>query len=539
MIVLQSLRFCNFQSIIFNEIKIMRRISFVHISVFVCLMAALPASRLMAHEQRPNIVVFFVDDMGWVDTSVPFADSVTALNRRYHTPNMERLAKEGMKFTAAYATSVCTPSRVSLLTGINAVRHQVTNWTDVVKDRPTDQKDAELEAIDWNYNGLSPVPDVPHTVHATPLPQLLKDAGYFTVHVGKAHWGPQGTPGVNPLNMGFMVNVAGNAIGRPQSYYGKDNYGNIPGNFSYHAVQGLAEYYGTDTFLTEALTLEALKSIDAPVKAKQPFFLHLAHYAVHDPIQGDERFVQKYLDKGLDPVEAKYASLVEGMDKSLGDVMKYLEQNGVADNTVILFMSDNGGLSHYGRGGERHTQNLPLKAGKGSVYEGGIREPMIVKWPGVVRQASVCGQPVMIEDFFPSILEIAGVDANDLIQVVDGKSFVSLLKGGHYAQSDRLLVWHNPHRWSNEEGPGINFFSAIRQGKWKLIYNYKSEKLELYNLEKDLGEQRDLAAKERTITRRLAKKLANYLRSYEAQMPVYRATGKAVPWPDELTKIAR
>ena len=517
----------------------MRRISFVHISVFVCLMAAFPASRLMAQEQRPNIVVFLVDDMGWVDTSVPFADSVTALNRRYHTPNMERLAKEGMKFTAAYATSVCTPSRVSLMTGMNAVSHKVSNWTDVVKDRPTDQPDEMFERTDWNYNGLSPVSGIPHTVYATPLPALLKNTGYFTVHVGKAHWGSQGTPGVNPLNMGFMVNVAGNAIGRPQSYYGKDNYGNIPGNFSYHAVQGLAEYYGTDTFLTEALTLEALKSIDAPVKAKQPFFLHLAHYAVHDPIQGDERFVQKYLDKGLDPVEAKYASLVEGMDKSLGDVMDYLDERGVADQTVILFMSDNGGLSHYGRGGARQTQNLPLKAGKGSIYEGGIREPMIVKWPGVVEEGSVVGQPVMIEDFFPSILEIAGIKANDLIQEVDGKSFVPLLKGERYAHKNRLLVWHNPHRWSNEEGPGINFFSAIRQGKWKLIYNYKSEKLELYNLDKDLGEVWDLADKERKTTKRLAAELGDYLRKYEAQMPIYKTRGKAVPWPDEITRTDR
>lgn len=493
-------------------------------------------AKLLAQHPRPNIVVFLVDDMGWMDTSVPFSDSTTDLNRRYHTPNMERLAREGMKFTAAYATSVCTPSRVSLMTGMNAVRHKVSNWTDVVKDRPTDQPDEVFERTDWNYNGLSPVSGIPHTVYATPLPALLKDAGYFTVHVGKAHWGPQGTPGVNPLNMGFMVNVAGNAIGRPQSYYGKDNYGNIPGNFSYHAVQGLAEYYGTDTFLTEALTLEALKSIDAPVKAKQPFFLHLAHYAVHDPIQGDDRFVQKYLDEGLHPREAKYASLVEGMDKSLGDVMNYLEKKGVAENTVILFMSDNGGLSHYGRGGALHTQNLPLKAGKGSVYEGGIREPMIVKWPGIVRTASANDQPVIIEDFFPSILEIAGISTDDMIQEVDGKSFVPLLKGERYANRDRLLVWHNPHRWSGEEGPGINFFSALRQGKWKLIYDYKNKKLELYNLDDDLGETRNLAARKTKTSKRLAAELGKYLRDREALMPAYRATGQAVPWPDKLAK---
>ncbi|MBG6233999.1 arylsulfatase A-like enzyme [Pedobacter sp. CAN_A7] len=159
--------------------------------------------------------------------------------------------------------------------------------------------------MDWNFNGYSPVPNIPPTIYATAMPQLLKQSGYFTVHVGKAHWGSQGTPGANPLNLGFMVNVAGNAIGHPQSYYGKENYGNIPGKFTYNAVQGLAEYYGSDTFLTEALTLEALKSTDQVVSTKRPFYLHLAHYALHDPIQADPRFVQKYLDKGMDPREEK------------------------------------------------------------------------------------------------------------------------------------------------------------------------------------------------------------------------------------------
>src|SRR5690606_13995047 len=170
------------------------------------------------------------------------------------------------------------------------------------------------------------------------------------------------------------------------SYLGKENYGNVPGKFTYNAVQDLAEYYGTDTFLTEALTLEALKSIDQPAKTDQPFYLHLAHYAIHVPLYEDERFIQKYYDRGLDPREAQYASLVEGMHKSLGDVMDYLEENDLVDNSIILFMSDNGGLSlENTRGGAPHTQNLPLRAGKGSLYEGGIRVPMIVKWPNVVK----------------------------------------------------------------------------------------------------------------------------------------------------------
>lgn len=314
----------------------------------------------------PNIIVFLVDDMGWMDTSEPFGEQTYPFNAVYHTPNMERLAREGMKFTSAYATSVCTPSRVSMLTGMSAAHHKVTHWTAIQKDRPSDHPDSIFSRPDWNYNGFSPVSGIPHTIYATPLPRLLQNAGYFTVHVGKAHWGSQGTPGANPLNLGFMVNVAGNAIGHPQSYYGKDNYGNIPGKFTYNAVPGLAEYYGTETFLTEALTREAIKTIAPAVKNQQPFYLHMAHYAVHDPIQGDPRFVQEYLDRGMNPREARYASMLEGMDKSLGDLMDYLEENQVADRTVIIFISDNGGLSlGYARGGQPHTQSFPLKSRKG------------------------------------------------------------------------------------------------------------------------------------------------------------------------------
>lgn len=484
--------------------------------------------------KRPNIIVFLVDDMGWMDTSEPFGDRPYPLNNTYHTPNMEKLAAQGMKFTNAYATPVCTPSRVSMLTGMNAAHHGVTHWTSIHKDTPSDHQDSIFHRVEWNYNGFSPIGGIPHTATATPLPQLLQDAGYYTVHVGKAHWGAQGTPGANPLNLGFMVNVAGNAIGHPQSYYGKDNYGNIPGKFTFNAVQGLAEYYGTDTFLTEALTQEAIKCIEPAVEAGKPFYLHLAHYAVHDPIQGDPRFVQKYLARGLNPREAKYASMVEGMDKSLGDLMQYLEDQGLAENTVILFMSDNGGLSlGYARGGEPHTQNYPLKAGKGSVYEGGIRVPMIVAWPGVTEPGSSSAQPVIIEDFFPSILEIADIHASDLTQKIDGKSFAPILKNEDSRHSERLLIWHSPHRWINDAGPGINFFSAARQGNWKLIYDHRQQKLELYDLSKDISEQHNVILKHKKIARSLSRQLTDQLKKWGATMPTYRINQERVPWPEE------
>ncbi|HLR00560.1 MAG TPA: sulfatase [Sphingobacterium sp.] len=499
---------------------------------FVLILISIINYRTYAQE-RPNIIVFLVDDMGWVDTSLPFGENVEALNKVYHTPNMERMAKNGMLFSDAYATPVCTPSRVSMLTGMNAAHHQVTNWTSIVRDQPSDRDDDKFERLEWNHNGYSPTSNISNTVHATALPQILRDAGYFTIHVGKAHWGSQGTPGANPLNLGFIINVAGNSIGHPQSYLGKDNYGNVPGKFTYNAVQGLAEYYGTETFLTEALTQEAMKTLEEPRKQGQPFYLHLAHYAVHDPIQADERFVQKYYDRNMDSIEARYASLVEGMDKSLGDILDYLEEHNLVDNTVVLFMSDNGGLSHYGRGGERHTQNLPLKAGKGSVYEGGVREPMLVQWRGKVKAGTRSDQPVIIEDFFPSILELAGITDPQYTQQIDGCSFVPVLEGKE-TNRQGPLIWHYPHRWTVEDGPGINFFSAIREGNWKLVYDHKEEALELYNLKNDIGEHKNLLNEQNEITKKLAGQLTEHLKKWNAKMPVYKETGKAIPWPDEI-----
>ncbi|MES2776531.1 MAG: sulfatase [Bacteroidota bacterium] len=503
------------------------------ILLLVAAVQFLTTTAQVQQQTRPNIIVFLVDDMGWMDTSVPFGDGVMPLNQRYRTPNMEKLAKGGMKFTNAYATPVCTPSRVSLLTGMNVLHHGITNWTSPAKNNNTDVADSQMDTASWNYNGLSPVPGIEKTVYATPFPTLLKDAGYFTIHVGKAHWGSAGTPGANPYNMGFMVNIAGHAAGHPQSYYGKDNYGNIPNKASVQAVPDLEEYFGKETFLTEALTLEALKALDAPVKNKQPFYLNMAHYAVHAPIQADYRFVQKYYAAGLDTLEAKYASLVEGMDKSLGDIMTYLEKNGIEKNTVIIFMSDNGGLSHHGRAGKPNTHNLPLKSGKGSVYEGGIREPMIVKWPALVKPSTVAKQNIIIEDFFPSILEMAGLKKYKTEQTIDGRSFVPVLKNANYADSGRVLTWHFPNKWTTADGPGINYYSAIRQGDWKLVYNMRTGKKELFNLGEDIGESNDIAEAYPERVKRLADLLTDRLKTANAPMPTYKATGKQVPWPNE------
>lgn len=484
---------------------------------------------------KPNIIVFLVDDMGWQDTSLPFWTQATALNKRYHTPNMERLAKEGMKFTNAYAASVCTPSRASMLSGVNPAQLCITNWTSPQKDNNTDNPDEQFLPANWNYNGISPQVGIPHTAHVTPFPQLLKDAGYFTVQVGKAHWGSAGTPGANPYNMGFMVNIAGHAAGHPQSYFGEEFYGNKPGKNTWQSVPDLEEYYGKDVFLTEALTLEAIKSLEAPIRNHQPFYLNMAHYAVHVPLQADPRFYQKYLDKGLDVNEAKYASLIEGMDKSLGDLMDYLKLKNADKNTIIIFMSDNGGLSLAPpRAGKPHSQNLPLKAGKGSLYEGGIREPMIVKWPGITKPASIANQYVIIEDFFPTILEMAGLKNYSTVQKVDGKSFVPVLKNAAFKDDQRYLYWHMPNKWVPNDGPGINYRSAVRQGRWKLIYNMRDGSKELYNLDQDIAEANNVAVENPEQVKALSKALGTKLREWKAVMPVVRAANKPVALPDEL-----
>ncbi len=490
-------------------------------------------STIAAPPEHPNIIVFLVDDMGWQDTSVPFWDSITDLNRRYRTPNMERLAASGMKFTDAYSNSVCTPSRVSLMTGMNVARHRVTNWTNVKRDIPTDARDSLLTAPDWNYNGMSPVAGIAHTIVATPLPMILKDAGYYTVHSGKAHFASSGTPASDPVNIGFEVNIGGSSAGHPGSFLGSNNYnyaGSGPADTMW-AVRGLDRYATQDVFLTDALTLEAIAALERNRQgAQQPFFLYLSHYAVHLPFDIDPRFYQRYINEGLDEQEARYAALIEGMDKSLGDIMDYLEKTGQDKNTYIIFTTDNGGLSRTPqRGGTRHTHNLPLKMGKGSLYEGGIRVPTIVTGPAIPAR-TVSHQPVHIEDIFPTVLELAGVGQYQTIQPIDGVSMVPLLRNSTRRHT-RMLIWHYPNAWAGGTERGLEWMSAMRRGDWKLIYFHKTGQRELYNLKEDIGETTELSARYPRQLRKMAELLTRELKARNAQMPVWKHSGENVRWP--------
>lgn len=509
------------------------RVKLIYVLLFLMLTSCMGTTN-DGGEKQPNIILFLVDDMGWQDTSVPFWKEETEFNQRYRTPGMERMAAEGMMFTQAYAASVCSPTRVSLMSGMNAARHRVTNWT-LRRNASVDAPHEILSYPDWNVNGIQPIDSIERSVYATMLPQILKDNGYFTIHCGKAHLGAMDTPAANPENCGFDVNIAGHAAGGPGSFLGTENFGNKEkGEHTLPwGVPGLEQYHGDSIFLTEALTLEAKKAMDDALAVNKPFYLYMSHYAVHVPLNADPRFYQKYIDEGLPESEARYASMLEGMDKSLGDLMDYLDDNGLTDNTIILFMSDNGGLSVSARAGLPHTHNRPLNSGKGSAYEGGIRVPMIVKWPEKVKPDSKTDKIVIIEDFFPTILDMAGVTKYKTVQTIDGKSFVPLLLNPEKEMEVRDFFWHFPNNWG-PSGPGIGATSTIRSGDWKLIYYYHNQHFELFNIPEDIGEQSNLAHKYPQKVDELAEKLSNYLRNVDAQRPTVKETGLSVSWPDEV-----
>ena len=326
------------------------------------------SSKGNAGASKPNVIVFLVDDMGVMDTSVPFLTDkdgdakMYPLNEFYRTPGMERLAAKGIRFNQFCAQSVCSPSRASIMSGQNATRHQTTTWI-----RPDSNNRGSFGPPKWNWEGLNKG-DVT-------LPKVLKDAGYKTIHVGKAHFGALGKEGADPKNIGFEVNIAGSSWGQQGSYFGKKAYGKERP----HAVLDLEAYHGTDTFLTEALTLEANKEIAKSVEAGKPFFLHMSHYAVHAPFETDSRFVKNYDQSGKSEKAIAFATLIEGMDKSLNDIMDKLEDLKVAENTLIVFLGDNGTDAPLGKHHDIACA-APLRGRKATHYEGGMRVPFIAAW---------------------------------------------------------------------------------------------------------------------------------------------------------------
>ena len=482
------------------------------IKIFVCIKAAILAATIIttgagAEQTKPNILFFFVDDMGWQDTSVAFHSKPTALNNDYRTPNMEQLASEGVMFTNAYATSICSPTRVSLMTGMNAARHKVTCWT-LRKDVTPERNHKTLKPPKWNLNGLQPIDsNVERSFESITLPMLLRKNGYRTIHAGKAHFGAQGTPGADPTNLGFDINIAGSYMGGPGSYHGDKNFSaEWRGGSKIWDVPGLEKYHGQKINLTEAITREAITAIEQSVNDKQPFYFYMSHYAVHAPFEPDRRFLPKYQDKDWNNHKKVYASMLESMDRSLGDLMNTLNRLGVNDNTIVVFMSDNGSPRN-------NPRNLPLRGHKISGYEGGNRVPLIVKWPGVSPAKQRTNSPIIIEDIFPTFLEMAGIDAPEN----DGVSFVDVIKDPSLDHSDRPLFWHYPNLYDMPP------YSSVRQGDWKLIYWYATQKTELFNLKNDIGEKNDLSKKQPNELNRLSDLMNNHLAACDAQKPVLKA----------------
>lgn len=489
---------------------------------WVFFIAAAMVSIAHAAPKQPNVVVMLVDDMGIMDTSVPFLTDEAGrpkrypLNDYYRTPNMDRLASRGVRFNNFYAMSVCSPTRVSVMTGQNAARHRTTNWINPDKDNAGPQG-----APDWNWRGLKPG-DVT-------LAGLLQAAGYRTIHVGKGHFAPREFEGADPGKLGFDVNVAGASIGAPGSYYGMQNYGN-GGKRKSHGVPGLEKYHGTETFLTDALTTEAKRHVGEAVAAEKPFFLYFAQYAVHAPFNSDPRFAPHYASSGKPANAQAFATLIEGMDKSLGEVLDHLETLGVAENTLVIFLGDNGSDAPLGH---EHAVACaaPLRGKKGAHYEGGMRVPFIAAWArsaeGNVHQTrlpigvgKIQSQQAAVYDIAPTVLNLAGAQA-PAEHKLDGIALDKLLTGERDPQREETFLMHYPH------GPHrSSYFTVYREGPWKVIYHYfpspasEGSHYQLFHLGDDPFEQQNLATSRPEELTRLMQGLIAGLENCDAVYPV-------------------
>ena len=441
--------------------------------------AILPA--LCRAAEKPNFVFILVDDLGWADVGCNGSSF-------YETPNVDLLAAGGMRFTDAYAACpVCSPTRASILTGKYPARLKLTNFLVGTRQK---QNSPVLTAPYKHQMELSEVT----------LAEALNTAGYTCAHVGKWHLG---TEPFFPEHQGFALNVAGTRAGMPRSFFYPRWKENVP-------LEGAEGQY-----LPDRLTDEALEFIES--SKDKPFFLYLAFYTVHIPIEGKPELVAKYEKKGQDPGRTQnnshYAAMVDNMDQNVGRVLDKLEQLGIDGRTVVCFNSDNGGLSTPEGPHTPATNNHPLRAGKGHLHEGGVREPLVIRAPGCTEPGSVCREVVSSVDFYPTILELAGVE-RPREHVVDGVSIVPLLeqKG---TLSREAIYWHYPH-FSNQGGmPG----GAIRAGDYKLIEFYEDGALELYNLKDDIGETRNLAGEMPEQAKELHDRLAAWRKSVDATMP--------------------
>lgn len=427
-------------------------------------------------EDRPNIVFLFMDDLGWTDLACYG-------NKYYETPNIDQLAKEGITFTQAYATPLCGPSRASLFSGQNVTTHGAwTNWNFVSRFN-------ELDIVPFNSPSCNRVlsPDL------TTFPELLKKAGYATAFFGKNHMVHK------KEEESFDVFVRRKAMNRKQDYF---EYG-IQANIEVpHPEKG--------EYLSDYLTDRAVEFIED--KKEERFFVLLSEHLPHTPIQGKSGLVEKYQNKdsnGSPHKSAEYAAMVDAMDTNVGRILKKIKALNLSRQTLIIFASDNGGLTTPSA-----TSNAPLKKGKGFLYEGGIRVPMIVVWDGVTEKGSTCEELVHTIDFFPTIVDIGKTELPN--HKLEGESMLPLFNNSKAKLERKTMYWHFPGYAMGRNNPKSKPQSAIRSGDYKLIENLEDNSLELYNLKKDIGEKENLAKKEIAKTNELYTMLKKWQKDTDA-----------------------
>ena len=445
-------------------------------------------------DRQPNILFILIDDMGARDLGC-FG------SKFYRSPNIDRLAKEGVRFTDAYAAcQVCSPTRAAIMTGKYPARLKITDWLPGRADRPDQKLNRPLIKQRLSAGEVT-------------IAEALKTAGYRTGHVGKWHIGGEGSL---PTDHGFDVNIGGTEYGYPGDWWQPFTHKRRDGSANH--IPGL-EDVPKDRYLTDALTDKALDFIND--NKDQPFFLHLAHYTVHIPLKAPKDLIAKYpviKDAHGKQTNTVYAAMIESLDKGIGRITKKLEQLGIADDTAIILTSDNGGLCTLEGPLTPATYNSPYREGKGFIYEGGIRVPLIVKWPGKTTGGLTSAVPVSSIDHYPTILKMAGIKP-PTDHRVDGVDITPALTGKTI--KERPLYWHYPH-YSNQGGKPNG---AIREGKWKLVQNFEDGRLELYDVSRG-REGKNLAEEESGIARRLVNKLEAWRRDTGAQMmtpnPNYR-----------------
>ncbi len=442
---------------------------------------------LAAAEKAPNIILIVADDFGGRDLGC-YGSTF------YRSPNIDRMAREGIRFTDYYAACpVCSPTRASLLTGRYPQRPNITDWIPGRKDmpsqrlkRPTIRNELPLEEVT--------------------IAEALKKRGYTTGHIGKWHLGGKG---FLPQDQGFDVNIGGDHAGSPRSYFAP--YANKLG-----AIPGL-EKAPEGEYLTDRLAHEAETFIEK--HKQQAFFLYFSHYAVHTPLRAKKEMIAKYnvTPKAGSQSNPVYAAMVESMDEAVGRVLKKLDDLKLTDNTLVIFTSDNGGLATTEGGPTGATFNAPLREGKGFLYEGGVRVPLIIKWPGKIKPGTVTNEIACSIDLFDTLLDASTTNPDRNTDATgprrDGRSLIPIFRGENL--KERAIFWHYPHYANQGSRPG----GAVRKGEYKLIEFYENGRHELFNVKKDISENRNLAATNPALVRELAAELDAWRKDVGAKMP--------------------